>query len=56
VYAADEDNGYANIPLPSVSEAARAGDMALLGREIADLASRIDTATAALGRAAAALR
>jgi N-acetylated-alpha-linked acidic dipeptidase len=56
VYAADEDNGYANIPLPSVSEAARAGDMALLGREIADLASRIDAATAALGRAAAALR
>src|SRR5207248_2464886 len=55
VYAADEDNGYANIPLPSVSEAVRAGDLTLVTREIADLASRIDAATAALGRATAAL-
>ncbi|WP_025410448.1 M20/M25/M40 family metallo-hydrolase [Gemmatirosa kalamazoonensis] len=56
VYASDEDNGYANIPLPSVSEAARAGDRTLLEREIADLAGRIDAATAALGRAVEALR
>ncbi len=56
VYAADEDNGYANIPLPSVSEAARSGDAALVSREIADLAAHIDAATAALGRATAALR
>jgi N-acetylated-alpha-linked acidic dipeptidase len=56
VYAADEDNGYANMPLPSVNEAVRAGDPALVAREIADLAARIDAATAALGRATAALR
>jgi N-acetylated-alpha-linked acidic dipeptidase len=56
VYAADEANGYANVPLPSVTEAARAGDMALLAREIADLATRLDAAAAALGRATAALR
>jgi N-acetylated-alpha-linked acidic dipeptidase len=56
VYAADENNGYANIPLPSVSEAIRADDPALAAREVADLASRIDQATAALGRATAALK
>jgi N-acetylated-alpha-linked acidic dipeptidase len=56
VFAADVDNGYANVALPSVTEAARAGDPALVTREAADLAARVDSATAALGRAAAALR
>jgi N-acetylated-alpha-linked acidic dipeptidase len=56
VYAADENNGYANIALPSVNEAVRGGDAVLVGREIADLAAHIDQATAALGRATAALR
>jgi N-acetylated-alpha-linked acidic dipeptidase len=56
VYAADEDNGYANIALPSVSEAVRGGDAALVTREIADLASHIDQATAAIARATSAIR
>lgn len=54
-YAADEDNGYANMPLPSVNEAVRAGDRDLSTREIADLAQRFTDATAALDRARAAL-
>ncbi len=55
IYAADEDNGYANIALPSVNEAIRAGDAALTGREIGDLASRFDAAAAALKDATSAL-
>ena len=55
IYVADEDNGYANMPLPSVNEALRAGDQALTQREIADLASRFDAATQALTRARVAL-
>jgi len=56
IYAADEDNGYANIALPSVAEAIRAGDAALTTREIADLASRFDAAAAALKDATEAIR
>jgi N-acetylated-alpha-linked acidic dipeptidase len=56
IYAADEDNGYANIALPSVAEAIRSGDAALTGREITDLASRFDAAAAALKDAMAALQ
>jgi N-acetylated-alpha-linked acidic dipeptidase len=48
IYAADENNGYSNIVFPSVSEAIRTGDRALTERELADLASRFDAATAAL--------
>jgi N-acetylated-alpha-linked acidic dipeptidase len=55
IYVADEDNGYANMPLPSVNEALRAGDSTLTQREIADLATRFDAATAALDRAREAL-
>ncbi|MDQ6888035.1 MAG: M20/M25/M40 family metallo-hydrolase [Gemmatimonadota bacterium] len=55
IYAADEDNGYATMVFPSVSEAVRAGDRALVERELQDLASRFDTATAALASAAAAI-
>jgi N-acetylated-alpha-linked acidic dipeptidase len=51
IYVADEDNGYANMVFPSVNEAIRAGDEARTTREIADLAARFDTATAALGEA-----
>ena len=43
IYAADEDNGYSNMPFPSVGEAIRAADSALTEREIADLAGRFDT-------------
>jgi N-acetylated-alpha-linked acidic dipeptidase len=55
VYAADEDNGYANMPLPSLNEALRAGDARLAADEAADLATRLDAATQALVRAEAAL-
>lgn len=44
IYAADENNGYANMALPSVNEALRAGDEALVKREIEDLASRFSAA------------
>jgi N-acetylated-alpha-linked acidic dipeptidase len=55
LYVADEDNGYANMPLPSVNEAIRAGDRELLDREIADLARRFGEATKAIESARAAL-
>ena len=56
IYAADEDNGYANIPLPSVNEAVRGNDGVLAQREIVDLAGRFDQAARALADAGAALR
>jgi len=55
VYAADEDNGYATIALPSVSEAIRSGDASLAQREVDDLARRFDAASAALEDARRAL-
>jgi N-acetylated-alpha-linked acidic dipeptidase len=55
LYVADEDNGYANMPLPSINEAIRAGDRALTGREIDDLARRFGDATKAIENARAAL-
>jgi N-acetylated-alpha-linked acidic dipeptidase len=55
IYVADEDNGYANMALPSINEAIRRGDAALATREIADLATRFDEATRALGDAQRAL-
>jgi N-acetylated-alpha-linked acidic dipeptidase len=55
IYAADEDNGYANMALPSINEAIRRGDAALAATEIADLASRFDDATRALGDAQRAI-
>lgn len=56
IYAADENNGYANVVFPSVVEAVRRRDGALAAAELADLAARFDTASAALDRARAALR
>jgi N-acetylated-alpha-linked acidic dipeptidase len=56
IYAADENNGYSTMVIPSVNEAIRAGDRALSVREIADLAARFAAATRALDAAAAALR
>ena len=55
-FAADVDNGYANVVFPSVVEAVRAGDRALANAELADLAGRFDAAARALGEAEAALR
>ena len=56
IYVADENNGYANMALPSINEAIRTGDEALTRSEIADLATRFDAATRALAEARAALR
>ena len=55
IYAADENNGYSNVVFPSISEAIRDGDAALVAREVADLAMRFGTATQALRDARAAL-
>jgi len=56
IYVADENNGYANMPLPSVNEAIRAADETLTRTEIQDLASRFDRAAQALSAARSALR
>jgi N-acetylated-alpha-linked acidic dipeptidase len=56
IYAADENNGYANMVFPSINEAVRAGNAALAESEIADLARRFDAATAALDDATRALK
>lgn len=55
VYAADENNGYATIALPSVSEAIRTGDASLTQREVDDLTRRFGAASAALDDARRAL-
>jgi N-acetylated-alpha-linked acidic dipeptidase len=55
VYVADENNGYANMVFPSVSEAIRANDASLTQSEITDLASRFDRAAQALADARTAL-
>jgi N-acetylated-alpha-linked acidic dipeptidase len=56
IYVADENNGYANMPLPSINEAIRASDERLTRSEIEDLASRFDRAAQAIAEARAALR
>jgi N-acetylated-alpha-linked acidic dipeptidase len=55
IYVADENNGYANMALPSVNEAIRAGDEALTKSEIADLTQRFGQAAQAVADARAAL-
>ena len=55
IYVADENNGYANMPFPSVNEAIRDDDEGLAVRELADLAQRFDAATRALTEARKAL-
>jgi N-acetylated-alpha-linked acidic dipeptidase len=55
IYAADENNGYSTMALPSVNEAIRAGDRALASREVTDLAARFAAAIRALEDATAAL-
>jgi N-acetylated-alpha-linked acidic dipeptidase len=56
IYAADENNGYSTMVLPSIGEAIRVGDEAIVGREIADLAGRFDAATRALQMATGLLQ
>jgi N-acetylated-alpha-linked acidic dipeptidase len=48
IYAADENNGYSTMVLPSVNEAIRLGDQTAVGQELTDLAQRFDAATRAL--------
>jgi len=56
IYAADENNGYANMVFPSVNEAIRSGDAALARSELDDLARRFDAAAQAVSDARGALR
>jgi len=55
IYVADENNGYANMPFPSVNEAIRDDDDELAVQELADLVQRFHTATRALIRARTSL-
>src|SRR3954468_18517632 len=55
IFASDENNGYSTMVLPSVNEAIRAGDEALVGRELSDLGQRFDAATQSLQAATALL-
>lgn len=55
VFAADARNGYATLPLPTLAEAVRAGDAALLEEEARDLRERLERATAHLSAATRAL-
>ncbi len=48
IYAADENNGYSTMVLPSVNEAIRAGDETRIAAELADLTQRFDAATRSL--------
>ena len=55
IYAADIDNGYANMSFPGVNEAVRAGDQTLANDELADLAKRFGMAADAVDQARKAL-
>ena len=56
VYAADENNGYSTMVLPSVNEAIRRGDEAATVRELTELSQRFDAATRALQMATGLLQ
>jgi N-acetylated-alpha-linked acidic dipeptidase len=56
IYAADENNGYSTMVLPSVNEAIRLGDQGAVGQELTDLAQRFDAATRALRMATELLK
>lgn len=55
IYAADIDNGYANMSFPGVNEAVRAGDQAQANAELTDLAKRFGMAADAVDEARKAL-
>jgi N-acetylated-alpha-linked acidic dipeptidase len=55
IYASDENNGYSTMVFPSVNEAIRTNDEALVAKELSDLAQRFDAATRALEEATALL-
>lgn len=56
IYASDENNGYSTMVLPSVNEAIRVGDQAVVGQELTDLVQHFDAATRALKLATDLLR
>jgi N-acetylated-alpha-linked acidic dipeptidase len=56
IYAADENNGYSTMVLPSVNEAIRLDDQAAVGQELTDLSQRFDAATRSLQMATELLR
>ena len=56
IYVADENNGYANMALPSVNEAIRAGNETLTRTEVEDLADHFEQAAKALAAARSSLR
>jgi N-acetylated-alpha-linked acidic dipeptidase len=55
IYVADENNGYANMALPSINEAIRASNEQLTRSEIEDLAARFNKAAQAVVDARTAL-
>jgi N-acetylated-alpha-linked acidic dipeptidase len=55
IYVADENNGYANMALPSVNEAIRGNDETLTRNEIADLTGRFERAAEAVADARTSL-
>jgi N-acetylated-alpha-linked acidic dipeptidase len=56
IYASDENNGYSTMVLPSLNEAIRLGDQAVVGKELADLSEHFDAATRALKMATELLK
>ena len=56
IYVADENNGYANMPFPSVNEAVRANDERLTKAEVDDLTARFERAAQAVVEARDAVR
>jgi N-acetylated-alpha-linked acidic dipeptidase len=55
IFASDRDNGYADVPFPSIIEAWRAGDTDLTREETVDLVDRLGDASDRLSEAADAL-
>jgi N-acetylated-alpha-linked acidic dipeptidase len=55
IFASDRDNGYADVPFPSIVEAWRSADADLTGQEVADLVDRLGEAATRLDEAGAAL-
>lgn len=51
-FASDQDNGYADVPLPSIVEAWRAGDADLVAAEVNDLVDRLTDAATRVSEAA----
>ena len=56
LYAADRDNGYADVPLPGIAEAMRDRDAGRLSREVVDLTQRVADVRGRVSAAAALLR